>query len=207
MELSAYCKTQTALARKARVSQSTVGRLQRGLVNSQSDTLERVCNALGISVAELLSEESASGLATHADIDAPTPAAKAGLVPLISWVKAGNFAESIDIYQPGYAERWVKKPPKPCGPRTFALQVEGISMEPRYQEGVIIYVDPELDATNGKDVVVRLENRNEVTFKRLVTEGRHKCLKPLNRDWPEQLIEILDDAKIVGVVIGAWTDG
>jgi SOS-response transcriptional repressor LexA len=80
-------------------------------------------------------------------------------------------------------------------------------MEPDYQEGDIIYVDPDLAATNGKDIVIRLEERNEVTFKRLVIEGRRSYLKPLNRVWPEQVIEVRDDARIVGVVLGAWMDG
>jgi SOS-response transcriptional repressor LexA len=197
MKASADCKTQTALAKKARVSQSTVGRLLKGLVNSQSDTLEQVCDALGISVAELLGESLASELGARADGDALEPAAKTGLVPLISWVQAGSFAEAIDIHQPGFAEDWVKKPPTPCGPNTFALRVEGISMEPNYQEGDIIYVDPERAATNGKDIVIRLDDRNEATFKRLVIEGRRKCLKPLNRLWPEQIIEVSADARIV----------
>jgi SOS-response transcriptional repressor LexA len=206
MKASADCKTQTALAKNARVSQSTVGRLLKGLVNSQSDTLQQICDALGISVAELLHESPASELGAHADGDALESPAKAGLVPLISWVQAGSFTEAIDIYQPGFAERWVNKPPKPCGPKTFALRVEGISMEPDYREGDIIYVDPDLAATNGKDIVIRLEERNEVTFKRLVIEGRRSYLKPLNRVWPEQVIEVPDDARIVGVVLGAWMD-
>jgi SOS-response transcriptional repressor LexA len=179
----------------------------KGLVNSQSDTLQRISNALGISVAELLGEPPAGGLGTHADGDALESTSKADLVPLISWVQAGSFTEAIDIYQPGFAEHWVKKPPKPCGPKTFALRVEGISMEPDYQEGDIIYVDPERAATNGKDIVIRLDDRNEATFKRLVIEGRRNYLKPLNRLWPEQIIEVPDDARIVGVVLGAWTDG
>jgi phage repressor protein C with HTH and peptisase S24 domain len=113
MKASADCQTQTALAKKARVSQSTVGRLLKGLVNSQ---------------------------------------------------------------------------------------------EPDYQEGDIIYVDPGLAATNGKDIVIRLDDRNEVTFKRLVIEGRRSYLKPLNRAWPDQIIGVPDGARIVGVVIGTWTD-
>jgi SOS-response transcriptional repressor LexA len=207
MKASADCKTQTALAKKARVSQSTVGRLLMGLVNSQSDTLEQMCDALGISVAELLGESPASELGGRADGDALESAAKTGRVPLISWVEAGSFTKAINIHQPGFAEHWVKKPPKPCGPQTFALRVEGISMEPKYQEGDIIYVDPERTATNGKDIVIRLDDRNEVMFKRLVIEGRRSYLKPLNRLWPEQIIEVPVDARIVGVVLGAWTDG
>ena len=204
MKASADSKTQTALAKNARVSQSTVGRLLKGLVNSQSDTLQKICDALEISVAELLGESPASELGARADGESAT---KTGLIPLISWVRAGSFAEAIDIHQPGFAEDWVKKPPKPCGPNTFALRVEGISMAPKYQEGDIIYVDPDRAATNGKDIVMRLDDRNEVTFKRLVIEDQRSCLKPLNPHWPEQIIQVPDDARIVGVVLGAWTDG
>jgi SOS-response transcriptional repressor LexA len=207
MEASVDCRTQTALAKKARVSQSTGGRLLKGLVNSQSDTLKQICDALGISVAELLGELPAREFVARADADALEPASKAGLVPLISWVQAGSFTEAIDIYQPGFAEQWVKKPPVPCGSKTFALRVEGMSMEPKYQEGEIIYVDPEVAPANGKDVVIRLDDRNEVTFKRLVIEGRRSYLRPLNRSWREQVIDVPDDARIVGVVLGAWMTG
>ena len=96
------CQTQTALANKARVSQSTVGRLLTGLVNSQSDTLQKICKALGISVADLLDGPPAGGLGTDAAADARESAAKADLVPLISWVQAGDFSEFIDIHRPGY---------------------------------------------------------------------------------------------------------
>jgi SOS-response transcriptional repressor LexA len=200
MKASADCRTQTALASTARVSQSTVGRLLKGLVNSQSDTLGRICRALGISVADLLGEMSAGDPGTQA----LAAAANGGLVPLISWVQAGNFAESIDLHAPGDAEHWVKKPPKLCGPKTFALRVEGISMEPNYHMGAHIYVDPDVPAINGKDVVIRLDDRNEVTFKRLMIEGRRSYLKPLNPAWPEQIIEVPEGARIVGVVIGTW---
>jgi len=207
MKASADCKTQTALATKAHVSQSTVGRLRHGLVNPQSDTLQKICRALGISIANLLGESPANELGSLPDEPALEPAAKAGLLPLISWVKAGSFSGAIDLYQPGFAEHWVRKPPTPCGPKTFALRVEGMSMEPKYLEGETIYVDPDVAPTNGKDVVIRLDDRNEVTLKRLVIEGRRSYLKPLNRLWPEQIIEVPDNARVVGVVLGAWMDG
>lgn len=123
MKASADSKTQTALAKNARVSQSTVGRLLKGLVNSQSDTLQKICDALEISVAELLGESPASELGARADGESAT---KTGLIPLISWVQAGSFAEAIDIHQPGFAEDWVKKLPNrvaptrsPCGLRGY----------------------------------------------------------------------------------------
>jgi SOS-response transcriptional repressor LexA len=206
MKVSEDCDTQIALARKARVSQSTVQRLLKGLVNSQRDTLERICDAVGMSVGELLGEVQEGAPGTYLEGDSADAAAKAQRVPLISWVQAGSFTESIDIYEPGYAEHWIPKPPKPCGPRTVALRIEGISMEPDYRAGDIIYVDPGVQPTNGKDVVIRLDDRNEATFKRLVTEARRSYLKPINPAWPEQIIEFPEDARIVGVVIGTWTD-
>jgi SOS-response transcriptional repressor LexA len=206
MAASEDCKTQIALGKKAHVSQSTVGRLLKGVVNSQRDTLVRICDAVGMSVGELLGEAQEGDAGTSLDGEAADAAAKAKRVPLISWVQAGSFTESIDIYEPGYAERWIPKPPKPCGPRTVALRIEGISMEPDYRAGDIIYVDPGVEATSGKDVVVRTDDRNEATFKRYVIEARRRYLKPLNPAWPEQIIGFPEDARIVGVVIGTWTD-
>lgn len=206
MAASPDCKTQIALGKKARVSQSTVGRLLKGLVSSQSDTLEDICKAVGISVGELLGGKPEDERSTPLEGDGGEDAARANQVPLISWVQAGSFTESIDIYGPGYADHWIPKPPKTCGPRTVALRIEGISMEPDYRAGDIIYVDPGADPINGKDVVIRHDDRNEATFKRLVIEARRSYLKPVNPAWPEQIIEFPEGARIVGVVIGTWTD-
>jgi phage repressor protein C with HTH and peptisase S24 domain len=43
-------------------------------------------------------------------------------------------------------------------------------MEPGYQHGDIIFVDPDVTPAHGKDVAVRLDACNEVVFKRLVIE-------------------------------------
>ncbi|WP_244878674.1 LexA family protein [Laribacter hongkongensis] len=126
------------------------------------------------------------------------------LVPLISWVQAGNWSEVIDSLAPGDAEDWL-----PCmrhvGPHAFALRVRGVSMEPKYQDGDIIFVDPDAPAEHGRNVVVRLEDDNEATFKQLVVEGEHKFLKPLNPDWPgPKLLPINGNASLCGVVVGKW---
>jgi SOS-response transcriptional repressor LexA len=79
-------------------------------------------------------------------------------------------------------------------------------MEPDYHNGDIIYIDPDVAAIHGKDVIVRLGERHEVTFKRLVLEGEHRYLKPLNQRWPDKFINMPTDARIVGVVVGRYTD-
>jgi SOS-response transcriptional repressor LexA len=192
-------QTQAAVAEKAGVSQTTVSRLLRGEVDPQSGTQRRLADALGINLAPLLAK---AGRASNslADRIAREPIKRPIGVPLVSWVQAGTFAESIDTFQPGDAEVWLICPRK-CGANTFALQVDGTSMEPVYQDGEFIFVDPDVEPTNGTDVVVRLEDRNEVTFKRFVIENGQRFLMPLNPKWQPQRIALPADARIAGVVI------
>ncbi len=81
-------------------------------------------------------------------------------------------------------------------------------MEPGYQHGDIIFVDPDVTPAHGKDVVAQLGERDEVVFRRLVVEGRLEYLKPANPHWPDKIIEISahPGARIIGVVIGKWVE-
>lgn len=128
-----------------------------------------------------------------------------GFCPLISKVQAGAWTETVDIYEPGYAEDWVPCPVK-HGKHTYVLQVEGESMlNPgnghSFRSGDYIFVDPERQAENGSLVIVQRELDSEATFKQLIIEGGSMYLKALNPSWPEKIIEIDESAKICGVVI------
>ena len=68
-------------------------------------------------------------------------------------------------------------------------------------EGMVILVDPEVEATNGKLVVAKLESDNEATFKKYVVDAGRKFLKALNPHWP--MTEINGNCKIIGVVVDA----
>lgn len=123
-----------------------------------------------------------------------------GFVPLISWVQAGSWTAAADPYEVGDAEQWV-----PCpithGHNTFVLRVRGESMEPEYRDGDWIFVDPDRHPENGAHVVVRMEDAQEATFKKMVIEGGERFLMALNPAWPERVIKINGNATIVGVVI------
>ena len=138
----------------------------------------------------------------------PAPDIK-GKVPLISWVQAGKWTGIGNIENLADAETY------PCvvshGPDTYALRVKGKSMfnplgSRSYDDGDIIFVDPDKDAINGSRVVVRLDDAEEATFKQLVIDGGKKYLMALNPDWPEKYIPINGNATICGVVIGKWVD-
>ena len=81
------------------------------------------------------------------------------------------------------------------------LRVKGASMEPKFGNGDLIFVDPEKTAANGKYVVVRFAGSDEAEFKQLIVEGGRRYLKALNPDWPNRIIELNSNATICGVVV------
>ena len=123
-----------------------------------------------------------------------------GLYPLISWVQAGDWSEIAEGYAPAYGDELLPCPVV-CSKETFILRIRGSSMEPKFHEGELIFVDPNVEAVNGKFVVVQLNDSNEATFKQLVIEDDRQYLKALNPNWPDPIIKLSADARICGVVV------
>jgi SOS-response transcriptional repressor LexA len=121
-----------------------------------------------------------------------------GKVPLISWVRAGAFSEVVDLLQPGEAIDWVETTVQQRA-HTFALRVEGDSMEPIFPAGTILIVEPELEA-HANDYVIVKNGSEEATFKQLVKDGGDWYLKPLNPRYP---LKPFVDCHVVGVVRAA----
>lgn len=149
---------------------------------------------------EILSDDGKSNTA---------PASIQGWIPLISYVQAGEWSEAIDLYEPGYGEK-VMPTTAPHSSSTFALRVEGRSMTLpdgvtgiSFPHGMIIYVDPEMEAMPG-DYVVARHGDNHVTFKKLMMEEGRPVLMPLNPD-SKQYPVIRCEFEIIGKVIdGSW---
>ena len=97
-------------------------------------------------------------------------------------------------------------------PRLFTLTVVGDSMrddqgEISFEEGDILYVDPDLEARHRNIVIVRTHDDSCATFKQLLIEpdGR-KILRALNPSWPNRAFEMPGNAQIVGVVVAKFCD-
>lgn len=130
-------------------------------------------------------------------------------VPLISWVRAGNWASVEDPYAPGEADEWIAHRSSRPGKHAFALRIEGDSMTSpsglSFPDGCIIIVDPERAPVAGDYVVAKDVSTQKATFKRLTTDGNRWYLKPLNPSYPA--IEIDDPAvRVIGVAI-EWQMG
>ena len=129
-----------------------------------------------------------------------------GKVPLISWVQAGAWCETICNFEPYDTEDWVSCP-VPISSSGYALKVLGNSMTNpgpgrSYPTGCIIFVDPEIQANTGDRVVARVPRTNEVTFKVLDSDAGRVYLRPINPQYP--IIDITEETHICGKVVGSF---
>lgn len=125
-----------------------------------------------------------------------------GPIPVISWVKAGEFAEAADMWPVGISGEGEPVFSKvKVGDRAFALRVEGDSMWPRFHPGDIIIVDPEIHCENGQPCVVFLNG--EVSFKYLKMDEDEIKLVPGNDKYPTVVINKSSrvDFHVIGRVV------
>lgn len=122
--------------------------------------------------------------------------------PVISWVQAGAFTE---VMEPITSDEYEYFPcPTRCGPNTFILRVVGNSMNPKFEEDDLIYIDPDQrEVVNNKFVIAQLEDYPEATFKQLQLIENKKFLVALNPSYPPELkfIQVNGNCSIVGTVV------
>ncbi|MBB1368982.1 helix-turn-helix domain-containing protein [Pseudoalteromonas sp. SR44-5] len=186
--------TQYQLAELVGVAQNSIQKLEKGDTKNPRN-IEALARALQCT-PEYLRFGIVDSKGINSNVSAG-PSIKA-TAPLISWVQAGAWSEISEI-KAYDAERYMC--PVNCSDLTFVLKVQGVSMEPKFYEGDLIFVDPEAECIHGSYVVARLDDDNQATFKQLIIESGHKFLKAANPNWPEQLIPINGNCTLVGKVI------
>ncbi len=125
-------------------------------------------------------------------------------VPVISWVAAGSFDSIETILKDTKVDEHLP-PLKECGKNGYGLIVVGNSMKPEFKPGDRIYVNPDIQTFDLKTddlVIIACSGDTEATFKKLIIEGGDKYLQPLNPNWPEQIIKLTEDCRLVGKVVG-----
>lgn len=178
---------------------SNLSRFERGVNSITIDKLELLAQALGTSIETIYSMRSASDVEAKYNV---TPDVLNGKrIPVISWVQAGMWTALADNFQPGQADDWVT-PEETMSREAYALRVRGDSMLspaglPTFPDGIIIMVEPSVEAKTGDFVVVRW-NDEDATFKQLTRESGRYYLTPLNPRYP--VVELPSDAVFCGVV-------
>lgn len=199
---------QGALAKRYGVSQKGARKWLEGEAIPKMSRIYEIAKDMSINAEWLLTGrgEKYSGPVPRvaepgADYDTRRPIVEVRKVPVISSIQAGDWAEAYEAFEPGFAEDW-RSTSASVSDKAFMLKVTGDSMAAptglSIPEGAFVLVDPESAADNGKIVVAKLTDSNEVTLKKLVLDGPNTYLKPLNPDY--RMIEINGNCEIIGVV-------
>lgn len=176
------------------LKRSSVSKWESGLSNPDIDKLSIIALKTKTTVEYLLTGKSASTWDANV-----TPATlKQKLVPVISWVQAGNWRDQQSFdEEPEYIASVFDS-----GANGYALKIEGESMMPRYQPNDYIFVNPDLPPEVGRRVIATCTEGT--TFKELAKgDNGRMMLKALNEHWTPRYTAIEPDCHIIGVVVGS----
>ncbi|KPA90431.1 MULTISPECIES: LexA family protein [Pseudomonas] len=197
--------TQEKLGERVGVSQGGVGHWLNKRRQPDLETMNKVFLALGLGHLEvaLVIRDRSVAVQLPAERDGQAyDTTSAFRYPVSDWRsvvrtrepgtddEVAQYYEVADHYASGAA---------------FWLKVAGDAMTAplgiSVPEGMLILVDPDLQAEPGKLVVARLRDSEEAIFRQWVQEGGQDYLKPLNPTYPKILFT--DDYSIIGVVVQA----
>lgn len=181
------------VARRAGISDGHVLYIENEQRKPTFDVLMKILKALNADVQEFLQETGYIPVNVE-----PATLKKMRPVPVISWVTAGRWEAVCDNFQPGDADDWIETEVK--GKNVFALKIKGDSMEPEFNEGEIVIVNPHVEAKSGDYVVVK-NNEDEATFKQLKIYGETTVLHPLNPKYPDIELKKGVHYHIVGKIV------
>lgn len=171
--------TQADLSRATEYRDGKVSAWYNGKYRPNAETMEKLAQALGVSVSYLLGKEEAK-------VSLPS----ATETPVLGSVAAGVPLEAQeDIIGTVFTDR----------PGLFALKVKGDSMSPRIMDGDLLLVRPQENAEDG-DVVIALID-NEATCKVFKRSRGSVMLVPFNAAFAPLVYTGQEEFRILGKVV------
>jgi SOS-response transcriptional repressor LexA len=191
------------LSRQSGVTQPTINRILSGESSSPRMTnITKLAHALRVKPEWLL----LGGAVANNVVPIIQPYREEGRYPLISWIAAGEMAESPDNFEPGDGSEWLTSNEN-AGHHGYWLEVKGRSMMSptdghSFVPGMRILVQPEgFDVISGKLYIAKIMSTGETTFKRYIRDAGVEYLEPLNPQF--ETIKIDNNVSIIGRVIDA----
>lgn len=193
--------TQDQLAQRADTVRSQIVKLERGERRLTVDWMLRLAKALNCDPKDLLPPE------VSAPQPAPSPwatgpgGAPARDLPVCGAARGGANALFVDQ---GNALEHVYRPAQLAGVgNAFAVYAVGDSMEPKYQAGDLLFINPNLPPVKGCFVVVELGD-HEAYVKQFVSQSDTiltlREFSPEDRSFPIETSRV----KAIYRVVGSW---
>ena len=194
--------TQEILAERLGMSQGGIGHWLNKRREPGIEDMNRVLRALGLEfleVALVIREPQASA---EDEIPLSHKYNPYFRYPISDWRESVQVRDGeVPVYG---QERYELSDYHARGP-AFWLRVAGDAMTAPHgisiPEGMLILVDPAVEAVPGKLVIAQWPDSTEATFRKLIEEGGQRYLVPLNPTYPKALYT--EECRIIGVVVQA----
>ncbi|MDR9751314.1 XRE family transcriptional regulator [Pseudomonas sp. SZMC_28357] len=197
--------TQVILGERVGVSQGGIGHWLNKRREPSIEDMNRVLDALGLGFLEvaLVIREPETGKDGDQAVEM-TLAQKYNpyfRYPVSDWRGVGEVQD-----EPAeYGQRRFELTDYHARGAAFWLVVTGDAMTApsgvSICEGMLILVDPAIEAEPGKLVIAQLPDSTEAMFRKLIEESGQRYLIPLNPTYPKTLYS--DECRIIGVVVQA----
>lgn len=195
------------LARRLGVTPQAVRKWIKAGGNPNSSRWNQIAEALETTVEALMSGDF-DDVEIDANIRASKNDRKLRPIPVICRIPAGGVKEIIDSYHAGAGMDEVFIDDS-AGPDTFALIIDGTSMEPKFQTGDKVIIDPSVRPIPGDFVVFKCKKSNGDdcgTFKQYRLRGFNEHgfeyyeLVPLNDNYPTIRSDKIE-CEIIGTMV------
>ncbi len=202
--------TQKELAEAIGTSPMQMSRLERGLRDLRPHWIRALCGALDCSPDQLLGYEAPTlgGDSTPKEPSITIPPVDVDFtagprdLPIVGNVRGGDQAFFLDN---GEVQGMVHRPGPLIGvPNAFACYMTGDSMEPRFEEGELLYVNPIKPPRPGHYVLIELQDHQAYVKKLVRRAGDMVIVEQFN---PKREITYpAQDVRHIYRVVGQFTD-
>lgn len=194
--------TQEKLAERLGMTQGAIAHWLNKRRTPKPEDMTRVLEALGLGFLEVAlvirEKEVQDEEAEPAPVGAYNPYYR---YPVSDWKQACEVREE----PPAYGKQRYELTDYSAHGQAFWLEVVGNAMTApsgrSVGEGMLILVDPAIEALPGSLVVAQWSQSAQATFRQLSEESGQLYLVPLNPTYPKALFS--DDCRIIGVVVQA----
>jgi phage repressor protein C with HTH and peptisase S24 domain len=186
--------SQAGLARALGIKPVNVSQWESGTTRPDVERLPAISKVLGVTVEWLLSDNLNHDIGKFVAQTGPRFTQGGRDFPVLGTAEAGDGTFTVDTGNP---IDFVNRPIGLANRKdAYGIYVQGVSMQPMYDPGDLVYVDPRRPPPAGRDCIIQLrqsEPGGEMRFmlKRLVKRnGRKWTFKQYN---PEKEIELTDE--------------
>ena len=187
----------TELARELNLPQPTIHRMATGKSpNPHRSSLEPIAKYFNVTVEQLKGE---TPLPDNLWTDSLLPVKKTSTIqiPIVSWDELPTLRMPVNIKD----DQFVVCSPN-INPDCFATYMNDSSMEPQFEMGTTLVLDPDKALKDRCFALVLMQETKAVVFRQILIDAEY--LKPLNPDLSAFQMRLLDEAdKVLGVLIEA----